>query len=112
MEQELFDDLVIGLNEMVAFEKGELKEDVRTQTIKPRFQTRLMDSPLTEGGGDVTSLRYELKMSQADFARALGVSVFTVSSWEQGKRKPSGAVAKLMTLLENDPSRVNELVEG
>lgn len=51
-----------------------------------------------------------MKMSQADFAQALGVSTATVSAWEQGNRKPNGAAAKLMSLLKNEPSRVRELL--
>ena len=111
MEKELFDDLVQGLNEMVALEKGELKQKVDTRVIKPRYQTTQQESPLDEGNAYVASIRYDLGLSQADFAKILGVSAITVSSWEQGLRKPSGAVAKLLTLIDNDPTRINELVE-
>jgi putative transcriptional regulator len=111
MDDELFGDLVTGLNEMVAFEKGKLNEDVDRRVIHPRFETLQADSPLNEGGAYIASIRYDLKLSQADFAKILGVSTQTVSSWEQGLRKPNGAVAKLLTLIDNDPTRINELVE-
>ena len=37
---------------------------------------------------EVTTLRYRLDLTQARFARALGVSIRTVQSWEQGQRRP------------------------
>jgi len=112
MEKELFDDLMQGLEEMVAFENGELTEGVDTHVIKPRFRDKNIEIfPINEGGGEITSLRYELKLSQADFAKVFGVSKAAVSSWEQGLRKPSGTVKRLMTLLENDPERIKELAE-
>ena len=110
MDKDLFDELVQGLNEMVSMEKGELNEKVDTQKLVPHYKSNLKkDNPLNAGGGYITSIRYDLGMSQADFAKVLGVSTVTVSSWEQGVRKPNGAVAKLLTLIENDPSRINEL---
>lgn len=45
MEEEYFEELVTGLKEMVAFEKGILEEKVNTQVIKPRFQTKLVSTP-------------------------------------------------------------------
>lgn len=111
MDKELFDELVTGLNEMVDFEKGALdKSQVDTRHISPRFKSRALVS-VDKGAPHIAALRAELHLSQSDFAKVLGVSAITVSSWEQGLRHPSGAVAKLMILLENDPSRVNELVE-
>lgn len=110
MEKELFDDLVSGLEEMVAFEKGTLNKKVEQKVIRPRFRSRLLDNHSARNSVNVSSLRYELSMSQADFARVLGVSANAVSSWEQGLRKPNGAVVKLMILLKNDPKRAIELV--
>jgi putative transcriptional regulator len=39
---------------------------------------------------DVVRLRTRLGLSQEKFARKLGVSVWTVSSWERGLNKPRG----------------------
>jgi putative transcriptional regulator len=109
MEKELFDELVAGLDEMVQIENGAVNEN-DTRTITPHFKVD-SDSPIQEGGAYIASIRYDLGLSQAQFAVLLGVSTITVSSWEQGLRTPSGAVAKLITLIENEPSRINELIE-
>ncbi len=39
---------------------------------------------------DVVRLRTRLGLSQEKFARKLGVSVFTVSTWERSLNKPRG----------------------
>jgi len=42
--------------------------------------------------GEITSLRVQLGMSQAEFAERLGVSQATVSRWESGRQLPEGSV--------------------
>jgi DNA-binding XRE family transcriptional regulator len=54
-------------------------------------------------GGAVAKLRHKLKLSQAAFAAALGVSVSALSKWEQGIRKPDKASAKLLSIIEKHP---------
>ncbi len=39
---------------------------------------------------DVVGLRVRLGLSQEKFAKKLGVSVFTVSTWERSLNKPRG----------------------
>ncbi len=39
---------------------------------------------------DVVGLRTRLGLSQEKFAKKLGVSVFTVSTWERSLNKPRG----------------------
>ncbi len=39
---------------------------------------------------DVARLRSHLGLTQEKFAKKLGVSVWTVSSWERGLNKPRG----------------------
>lgn len=47
-------------------------------------------------------------LSQAEFARATGVSVRTLQEWEQGRKKPSGAAQSLLKLVSRHP----ELLAG
>jgi transcriptional regulator with XRE-family HTH domain len=42
--------------------------------------------------GEITSLRAQLGMSQAEFAQRLGVSQTTVSRWESGRQLPEASV--------------------
>lgn len=51
----------------------------------------------------IASLRRRFGMSQSDFAAALGITLSTLSKWETGNRRPSGASAKLLAILEQHP---------
>ncbi len=48
----------------------------------------------------IIQVRKQAAVSQAVFAQYLNVSVATVSKWEQGQKKPSGASLKLLTLVQ------------
>ena len=50
-------------------------------------------------------------LSQADFARATGVSVRTLQEWEQGRKKPSGAAQSLLKLVSRHPELLAELAQ-
>jgi putative transcriptional regulator len=52
---------------------------------------------------DVRRVRGLLGMSQAVFARFLGVDANTVRSWEQGNRPPSPIARRFMDEIEADP---------
>jgi putative transcriptional regulator len=55
------------------------------------------------GPDDVRRVRGLLGMSQAFFARFLGVDPNTVRSWEQGSRPPSPIARRFMGEIEADP---------
>jgi len=50
-------------------------------------------------GGHVAALRARLGLSQAAFARRLGVRQQTVSEWETGRYNPRGASATVLRIL-------------
>jgi putative transcriptional regulator len=52
----------------------------------------------------VRELRASLGVSQAVFARLLGVSVVLVKSWERGLRAPSPLARRLLDTIKADPS--------
>lgn len=52
---------------------------------------------------DVGATREKTGLSQADFARLLGVSVRTLQDWEQGRRAPSGAARTLLMIAQKNP---------
>ena len=51
----------------------------------------------------VSSVREKTGLSQAEFARLLGVSVRTLQEWEQGRRAPSGAARTLLMIAAKNP---------
>src|SRR5208282_2417857 len=48
----------------------------------------------------IVQVRKQAGVSQAVFAHYLNVSPASVSKWEQGQKKPSGASLKLLTLVQ------------
>ena len=49
-------------------------------------------------------------LTQAEFARLLGVSVRTLQDWEQGRREPNAAAQTLIKVAEKHPKVLRELV--
>lgn len=56
--------------------------------------------------------RKSLKLTQAKFARCLGISPRTVSEWEQGRRQPSGAARTLLHWVVKRPDYVKEALKA
>lgn len=56
--------------------------------------------------------RKSLKLTQAAFARCLGLSPRTVSEWEQGRRKPSGAARTLLQWVVKHPDYLKEALKA
>ena len=51
----------------------------------------------------ITAVREKTGLSQATFAKLLGVSVRTLQEWEQGRRAPSGAARTLLLIAAKNP---------
>ena len=54
----------------------------------------------------VHATRQRLGLSQAQFARLLGISVRTLHHWEQGTRRPTGAARVLLRVAAQNPDAV------
>jgi putative transcriptional regulator len=81
-----------------AMRRGEPREGRFTvRTYRADF------APRPFGPDDVRRVRGLLGMSQAVFARFLGVDANTVRSWEQGQRQPSPIARRFMGEVEVDP---------
>ena len=57
---------------------------------------------------DVTAIRERSGLSQAEFARSIGVAVGTLRGWEQGRRRPEGPARVLLALIEKRPRIVQD----
>ena len=55
-----------------------------------------------QSGEEVAALRRALGLSQAEFARRLGVRQQTVSEWETGRYRPRGASLKMLGVLAEE----------
>lgn len=53
--------------------------------------------------------RAKVGMTQAEFAKLLGVSLRTLQEWEQGRRQPSGAAKALVAIAMKRPEVLREL---
>jgi putative transcriptional regulator len=63
-----------------------------------RFDERCLTPTEPMSGQEISALRERERVSQTVFARTLGVSLNTVSQWERGERKATGAALKLLSL--------------
>ncbi|EHJ9985851.1 NadS family protein [Vibrio parahaemolyticus] len=53
---------------------------------------------------DVKAIREDmLKVTQAEFAATMGVSIDTIKSWESKRRNPAGLAAKVLASIQEDP---------
>jgi putative transcriptional regulator len=55
---------------------------------------------------DVQAIRARTGLSQADFARSIGVKKSTLLNWEQRRRSPEGPARVLLALIDRDPGIV------
>ena len=61
---------------------------------------------LPQSGNSIAELRRSFGLSQSEFAKALGITLSSLSKWEIDDRRPSGAAAKLLRVLEKNPEAI------
>lgn len=57
----------------------------------------------------IVQARLKSGLTQAQFAKLLGVSKRTLEQWEQGRRTPSGAAKSLLKVAELHPELLREI---
>jgi len=82
-----------------------------SRAISARVRKRLMQGRF-ESGRDVVALRRFVGLSQAQFARAIGISVHTLRNWEQGRRHPDGPAIALLRIAARHPRIIRESLES
>ena len=55
---------------------------------------------------DVKAIRKGVRMSQAEFSRAYGISKRALQEWEQGGRQPDSAARAYLTVIAKEPAAV------
>lgn len=87
-------DLIQSLGEALAHAKGDGQAVVH-DSLNPR------------------EVRVRVKLTQAQMAPMMGMSVSGYRKWEQGQRRVSGPAAALLKVIEREPAAVRRaLLEG
>ncbi|MEO6595193.1 MAG: helix-turn-helix domain-containing protein [Planctomycetota bacterium] len=89
----------------------ELTQKQLAQAISSRVRKRLMAGRF-ETGEDVAALRRFVGLTQARFAKAMGISVHTLRNWEQGRRHPEGPAIALLCIAARHPKIIRENLES
>lgn len=79
------------------------------RVITRRDGTIEKDEIIPAEQAQVAAARAATGLSQAAFAKLLGVSVRTLQEWEQGRKVPSGAAATLLRVAARHPEVLQEL---
>ena len=79
-------DLIEGMKLVAAHNRGEIE----LEQVWPR--------PI-----DVKAIRKRVKMSQAEFSRAYGISKRALQEWEQGGRQPDSAARAYLIVIAKAP---------
>ena len=101
-KSQLGEALIESLTDAVAHERGEITLKTVERELAP---------PAPEfSRAQIKRLRTEiLHFTQLEFASLLNVDIGTIRHWEQGLRKPSGSVYRLLEIIFKRPDIVAEL---
>ena len=88
----------------------ELTDAQFARAIPARLRRRLMSGRF-ESGDDIAALRRFVGLTQAEFARAMGISVHTLRNWEQGRRQPEGPAIALLRIAARHPRIIRENIK-
>lgn len=91
----VFDEIKLGLEQAIEYEKGNLKARKTTLSILP------LD---TFTPAEIKEIRNGAGLTQSLFAQYMGVSVKTVEAWEAGRNQPDGAARRLLAITRENPS--------
>ena len=92
-----YDSIMRGLQEVEAYLQGAREGYVVHEVEVP-------DAP------DVKAIRARTGLSQAEFARSIGVKKATLLNWEQDRRVPDGPARVLLALIAKEPGIVQRVL--
>ena len=92
-------------------EIAELTEKQLARAMSAALRKRLMLGQF-ESGEDISALRRFVGLTQAEFARAMGISVHTLRNWEQGRRHPDGPAIALLRIAARHPRIIRQNLES
>ena len=102
-DEKSFGELLIeGLEEAVAYNRGELQDVTVRRVARTARETEIAPPPRYDAEA-IARIRKDLNVSQPVFASMLNVSRSTVRAWEQGAREPEGPTRRLLEVAEQHP---------
>ena len=96
MTSDAFNSIEQGLKEALAYAQG----------ARDGYVVHAVNVPDPQ----VPAIRARTGLSQAEFARFIGVKKATLLNWEQGRRKPDGPARVLLALIDKDPGIVQRVL--
>lgn len=94
MDDASFQELLASVREAGAILRGKKKSARRTVVEEPQAK----------------SIRETTNLTQAQFARVLGVPVRTLQNWEQHRTRPTGPARALLKAVARDPETAIRLL--
>jgi putative transcriptional regulator len=91
-----YDSIRQGLIEAIDFAQGKPSGAVVHQVEVPE--------------ANVAAIRASTGLSQAQFARSIGVAKGTLLNWEHGRRRPTGPAQVLLAMIAKRPALVREML--
>jgi putative transcriptional regulator len=88
MDKHDFDLLLQSVKEMKAHMAGEAVPGIRISEV---------NAP------PVVSIRQAAKLTQAEFANLIGISLRTLQNWEQSRTQPTGSAQALLKIVAHNP---------
>ncbi|HEX3148808.1 MAG TPA: helix-turn-helix domain-containing protein [Gemmataceae bacterium] len=99
-----FESVKAGLEEILLHAEGKI--ELKTYVVE------IAEPPPPITGEQLLALRARLCMTELAFARIVNVPVSTIRAWESGKRKPTGAAARLIQVYDAQPDVVSVITNG
>ncbi|HEV8035546.1 helix-turn-helix domain-containing protein [Yoonia sp.] len=83
-----------------------IEQGLKEAIAHARGQTTITVHEIEIPDADVKSIRARTGLSQAEFAKSIGVKKATLLNWEQHRRSPEGPARVLLALIDKDPKIV------
>ena len=91
----VYEGIMQGLNEAVAYNEGKLEARTKKMSIEPVPEMQ---------AEDIKAIRKNVGMTQVLFAALMGVSAKTVEAWEAGRNTPEGPARRMLAMFQTDPT--------
>jgi DNA-binding transcriptional regulator YiaG len=99
----------VNLSPAEGWTLGKLKTTLSAQSRPTEMEEQTSLRPSVP---DIYAIRRRARHTQEQFADALGIPPNTLRSWEQQRKRPSGAARALLRLIERKPELLETLAGG